>query len=174
MTDRLPEMATLFAASSLMAIGGANAVVPHLQQQTVEQHGWIADRVFADCFAIAQVVPGPSTLISTLLGYRIAGLPGALVATVAMTLPAMLLAFAVCALWLRTGHARWHVALEHGLSPIGVGLVAAAAMIVARAMDHGVGALAVSGGALAVLLLTRVNPLLVVLGGGVAGLILQL
>ena len=170
--DRLGQIASVFGLSSLLSIGGANTIVPHLQRQTVETHGWLTDRQFVDCFAIAQVVPGPNTLLATLLGYRASGLGGALVATLAMTLPAVLLAFVVCAAWLRSGHARWHVALEYGLAPIGVGLVAAAAVTVARAVDHGWTSWSLTLAALAALLATRANPLLVVLGGGVAGVLL--
>lgn len=170
MNDRLGQIAAVFSVSSLLSIGGANTIVPHLQAQTVQDHAWLSDRQFVDCFAIAQVTPGPNTLLATLLGYRAAGVSGAIVATLAMTLPAVLLAWIVSVFWMRTGKARWHAALEHGLAPLGVGLVAAAAVIVARAVDHSAGAWALTLAALAVLVATRVNPLIVVLAGGLAGL----
>lgn len=172
MTGRLPEIATVFGVSSLLSFGGANTIVPHLQEQTVVRNAWLTDRQFVDCFAIAQVTPGPNTLFATLLGYKAGGVLGALVATIAMTLPAVALAFLVTVFWQRTGKARWHHALEHGLAPLGVGLVAAAAVIVARAVDHDAKAWVLTLVALAALLATRINPLLVVLAGGCAGLLL--
>lgn len=170
MNDRLGQIAAVFGVSSLLSIGGANTIVPHLQEQTVHVHDWLNDRQFVDCFAIAQVTPGPNTLLATLLGYRAAGVWGAVVATLAMTLPAVLLAWIVSVFWLRTGKAKWHAALEHGLAPLGVGLVGAAAVVVARAVDHSVGAWALTLAALAALVATRINPLIVVLVGGVIGL----
>ena len=74
-------------------------------------------------------------------------------------------------LWLHSGNARWHVALEHGLAPIGVGLVAAAGLIVARTVDHGMLGWGVTIVAGAVLAATRLNPLLVIAAGGVTGLL---
>lgn len=172
MSARLDQLAWSFGLSSLLSVGGANAIVPHLQMEAVHDHAWMTTRQFVDCFAISQVTPGPNTLLATLLGYRAGGVPGALVATLAMTLPAVILAFVVGLLWQRTGKARWHHALEHGLAPLGIGLVTAAAFIVARAVDHTVAAWGITLVALAALVATRVNPLLVVLAGGLAGLLI--
>jgi chromate transporter len=169
---RLDELVMVFAMASILSFGGANTIVPQLQLATVHEHGWLTAAQFADCFAIAQVAPGPNTMIATLIGYQAAGLVGALLATVAMAVPSCVLAFGVTKLWLQSGHARWHVALEHGLAPIGVGLVAAAGVIVARAVDHGALAWGVTIAAAAVLAATRLNPLLVVAAGGLAGLAL--
>ena len=62
---------------SLFAIGGANAPCPEMHRLAVEVQGWMTDRQFADMFAIAQVTPGPNVIIVTLIGYHVAGLPGA-------------------------------------------------------------------------------------------------
>lgn len=169
LTTRIPEIAVAFGLASLLSFGGANTIVPQLQLTAVTDHGWLTDAQFADCFAISQVTPGPNTLLVTLIGFQAAGLPGALVATLAITLPSCLLAFAVTRLWLRTGHARWHNALELGLAPIGVGLVAAAGIIVARAVDHGPFGWGVTAAAAALLAMTKVNPLVIIAAGGITG-----
>lgn len=174
MSERLPEIGWVFALSSILSFGGANAIVPHLQEQTVATHHWLDDLQFVDCFAISQVTPGPNTLFATLLGYKAAGIAGAVLATLAITVPSAMLMYGVTVLWRRTGKARWHAALEHGLAPLGVGLVASAAVVVARGIDHGAGAWLVTVAALAALVATKVNPLLVVLAGGVAGLLIGL
>ena len=171
MNARLGDIASVFGLASILSFGGANTIVPQLQLSTVDTHHWLTAAQFADCFAIGQVTPGPNTMLVTLLGYQAAGLVGALVATLAMAVPSCLLAFVVTRLWLRSGHARWHVALEHGLAPIGVGLVAAAGLIVARTVDHGVLGWGVTIAAAALLAATRLNPLVVIAAGGVAGLL---
>ncbi len=172
MSDRLGAIASVFGLASILSFGGANTIVPQLQLATVDQHHWLSDAQFADCFAIGQVTPGPSTMLVTLLGYQAGGLGGAAVATLAMAIPSCILAWAVTRLWLQTGHARWHVALEHGLAPIGVGLIAAAGFIVARVVDHGAFGWGVTIAAAALLVATKLNPLLVIAGGGLAGLLL--
>ena len=73
-----------FAMLSLFAVGGANAAIPEMHRIAVEVMGWMTNRQFADMFAIAQLSPGPNVIIVTLIGYHVAGITGALVATVGM------------------------------------------------------------------------------------------
>ena len=84
-TGTLMTLAGYFALMSLFAIGGANSAVPEMQRVAVEVERWMTDRQFTDIFAIAQVTPGPNVIIVTLIGYHVAGLLGALVATLAMS-----------------------------------------------------------------------------------------
>ena len=90
------------------------------------------DRQFADMFAIAQVSPGPNVIIVTLIGYHVAGLAGAAVATAAMCGPTCLLAFFVARTWDRFKDARWRIAIQAGLVPVSLGLIAASAFVLAR------------------------------------------
>jgi chromate transporter len=86
-SDILTTIAVQFAIMSFLALGGANAVAPEIHRLTVEVHGWIDDRQFADMFAISQAAPGPNVMIVTLIGFHVAGFWGAVVATLAMCGP---------------------------------------------------------------------------------------
>ena len=90
----LATLALVCAGLSLLAVGGANALVPEFQR-VAAAYGWASADTFAGLFALAQAAPGPNMLIVTLLGLRAAGLAGAVVATVAFVAPAALLAVAV-------------------------------------------------------------------------------
>ena len=169
--SRLLEVCAVFGTASLLSVGGGNAIVPELQRQVVDRFAWLTARQFVDCFAISQVAPGPSTLLVTLLGYKADGLAGALMATVAMVAPAGLLVWLVARLWLKTRVSHWHIALQRGLAPIGVGLVAASGVVIALGIDKGIGGLAVTAAAAAVLLRTKLNPLAVVCAGGIVGVL---
>ena len=100
-------LAGYFALMSLFAIGGANSAVPEMQRLAVEVEGWMTARQFTDMFAIAQVTPGPNVIIVTLIGYHVAGLLGALVATLAMCGPDLVFAFYVGHVWERFKDAPW-------------------------------------------------------------------
>ncbi len=76
----LLTLAGNFALMSLFAMGGANAAFPEMYRLAVDVMHWMTDRQFADLYAIAQVTPGPNVIVVTLIGYRVAGLAGALVA----------------------------------------------------------------------------------------------
>jgi chromate transporter len=85
-------LAWTFALMSLFAVGGANAAIPEMHRIAVDVQHWLTDKQFADVFAISQMSPGPNVLIVTLIGYSVAGVAGALVATLAMCVPTAVLA----------------------------------------------------------------------------------
>ncbi|HEY5071279.1 MAG TPA: chromate transporter [Caulobacteraceae bacterium] len=148
-----------FAGLSLLAFGGANAVVPEIHRQSVSVHHWMSDRDFAALFALAQAAPGPNFLISTLVGWKAAGLAGALVATAAMCAPSCVLTYWVAKVWDRYRQTPWRIALGAGLAPVTVGLVSASAWLLARAADHGWCLALVTAATGLAAVFTRVNPL---------------
>jgi hypothetical protein len=79
-----------FGLMSLFAVGGANAAIPEMHRVAVDVQHWMTDKQFADVFAISQMSPGPNVLIVTLIGYAVAGVAGALVATLAMCVACLL------------------------------------------------------------------------------------
>jgi chromate transporter len=173
MKDDFGALATLagyFALMSLFAIGGANAAIPEMHRLVVEVERWMSERQFADIFALAQLTPGPNVIIVTLIGYRVAGLLGALVATAAMCGPTCVFAFYVGRVWERFKQAPWRVAVQRGLLPISIGLIFASAFVVARAAAHNWTALAVTLATALVSYMTRLNPLWIFAVAGLMGL----
>jgi chromate transporter len=148
-----------FATLSLLAFGGANAVIPEIHRQSVDIHHWMSDREFASLFALAQAAPGPNFLISTLVGWKAAGLAGALLATVAMCAPSCLLTYWVAKVWDRHRDAHWRVILAAGLAPVTVGLVSASAWLLAVAADRGMRLALVTAATALAAYFTRLNPL---------------
>jgi chromate transporter len=148
-----------FALLSLFAIGGANAAVPEMHRLAVEVMGWMDDRQFADMFAIAQIAPGPNVILVTLVGYHVAGLAGALVATAAMCGPTCVFAFFVARVWERFRDAKWRIVIQAGLVPVAIGLIAASAFVLARAADKTWVAALVTLVTAAIAYWSRLNPL---------------
>jgi chromate transporter len=166
----LAALAGHFALLSLFAIGGANATVPEMHRLAVDVQHWMTDRQFADLVAIAQVTPGPNVIIVTLIGYRVAGVLGALVATVAMCAPTSLFAYVVGRVFDRTNGAVWQTVVRRTLVPVAIGLIAATAIVVARAADTGWGTAATSLVSAAIFYWLRINPLWVFAVAALAGL----
>jgi chromate transporter len=152
-------LAVQFAMLSLLAFGGANAVIPEIHRQSVEIHHWMTDSDFTSLFAIAQAAPGPNFLITTLIGWKAAGLPGALVATAAMCAPSCLLTFWVVKFWDRHREAHWRAAVSAGVAPVTVGLIFSSASVLVRAADTGWRLAIVTAASAAVVYFTKLNPL---------------
>jgi chromate transporter len=165
----LLQLALLFGSLSLVAVGGANTVVPEMHRQAVEVGRWMSNAEFANLYAIVRAAPGPNMLIATMIGWRAAGFWGAVVATAAMCGPSCLLTYGVIRVWERYRHTRWRAAMEAGLAPLTVGLVLASGYILTRAADHDWRMLAVTAASAALTLFTRVNALWVLAGAGVLG-----
>jgi chromate transporter len=164
-------LAMTFGLMSLFAVGGANSAVPEMHRVAVDVHHWLTDKQFADVFAISQLSPGPNVLIVTLIGYAVAGLGGALVATVAMCLPTALLAYGVSRFLGRSSHARWPAIVQAALVPLSIGLMAASGLVLGLASDRTWVAALVTVGAAVTASLTRLNPLWLLAAGGFLGFI---
>jgi chromate transporter len=162
-------LAWTFGVMSLFAVGGANAALPEMHRVAVDVQHWLTDKQFADAFAISQLSPGPNVLIVTLIGYSVAGVAGALVATLAMCLPTALMAYGVSRVLTRSSHSRWPAIIQAALVPLSIGLMGASGYILARASDHTWVAAAVTIGAAVVASATRLNPFWLLLAGGCLG-----
>ncbi|WP_218578104.1 chromate transporter [Vineibacter terrae] len=157
--DLLLQMAVAFATLSLVSIGGANAVVPELHRQVVDQLGWMDGATFTQLFAIAQVAPGPNVLVVSLIGWHMAGPAGLAVATTAIMLPSSVLAFAAGRLVARWSHTRWIEIAKAGLVPVAVGLILASGVVMAQAADHDALGVMITVAAAGFIVLSDRNPL---------------
>lgn len=139
MIHNLLTLAGLFGELSLLAVGGGATVLPEMQRQVVNVHHWMSGADFAALFALAQASPGPNMLVTTLIGWRVAGLPGAIVATLGIVLPSSLLSYAVGDLWTRFRDRAWRRRVQSGITPVTVGLIMAAAVLLTEATSSSAG-----------------------------------
>ena len=169
MRTPLAWLALIFGQLSLLAVGGVNATLPEMQRQVVDVHGWMTARDFAALYALAQAAPGPNMLVSTLIGQRVAGAIGAVVATLAMIGPSSVLTWVSASAWHRFRAQPWRRRVQAGITPVTVGLVAAAAALLAAstAVSWRAGLLTLV--VAAAVLGTRVHPLLLLAAGGLLG-----
>ena len=158
-----------FGLMSLFAVGGANAAIPEMHRIAVDVQHWMTDKQFADAFAISQMSPGPNVLIVTLIGYTVAGVAGALVATLAMCVPTAVLAYCVSRLLTRSSHSRWPAIIQAALVPLSIGLMGASGLILALTSDRTWTGALVTAVSAVLAFATRLNPLWLLLAGGVFG-----
>jgi chromate transporter len=157
------------ALVSAISFGGIPSVLPDVRDFVVG-HGWVTDGEFANFFAIVQAVPGPNMiLMMSLIGWRVAGLAGAVACAIATSGPPCIMYFAGYRLWDRFRATRWQHTVRRGLAPVTVGLVVAGGYVIARAADNGWAAVALTGAAAGLLLVTRINPLWLLGAGAILG-----
>lgn len=165
----LVKLALFFGVLSFLTFGGVSSVVPEMQRYVVEENGWITATDFMQLFAVAQSAPGPNVLISSLVGFRVAGFAGSLVALAAICLPAGVLAWGVFELLDRYRASPWRSILQRALAPLVVGLIGAGGYIIATPGAPDWRLWLIAAGSAAAMVASRVNPLWIMAAGGVAG-----
>ncbi len=165
MMKQLWDLFTVFAPLSLVTIGGGQAVVADIQRQVVSVHHWMTDAQFVNTFAISRMAPGPGSLLVTLIGWQVAGFWGAIVATASIFGPTAFLIYGVAHLWTRYKGARWQIVLETGLRPVAAGMILAAVYVLLQALDGGWLAQAIAFASTAVLMASRMSPLILLAAG---------
>jgi chromate transporter len=164
------ELFLEFALLSLVAFGGATALLPEMHRVVVENHHWLDDTTFTHLYAIAQAAPGPNVLVVTLIGWEIAGLAGALAATLAMCLPMSVLIYLLIDRWDSFSGKRWQKAVSLGVAPLAVGLIFSGATLIAQAAQFGWAAWAVAAATVVANLRSKLHPLWYIAVGAALGL----
>ena len=168
----LLDLVLWFALLSLLSFGGISSIMPEFQRVIVETNHWVTAVEFTQLFALSQAAPGPNVLITSLIGWQVAGMLGALAALAAMTLPASVLAWHVSGVWERFKDAPWRATVQRALLPVTVGLVLSGGYVLGTPLGlHWQNAL-IMGASAATLVATRLNPLWLLAGGGALGYIL--
>jgi chromate transporter len=158
-----------FAVLSLLAIGGIGTILPDLQRYVVEANHWLTAKQFADAYALGQAAPGPNMMFVTLLGWQLAGLPGAIATTAAIICPPILLTLWVTRVDTRNPEAPLGRAIRSALAPITVGLMLSSGWILMNTADSDWRGYALTVLTVAVVLRTKLNLVWLILAGAVAG-----
>ena len=163
------SLVTHIALLAIISFGGVPGVLPDLREFVVNANGWLTDRDFANCFAIVQAVPGPNMiLMMSFIGWQVGGFPVAVAGALVTFVPPCALAYTAFGFWDRFRDAAWQQQVRRGLAPVTIGLIVAGGYVMART-GSGWASLAVTAAAVALMLATRINPLLLVAAGGALG-----
>jgi chromate transporter len=166
----LLTIGAVFLKAGAFLYGSGYVLVAFLEGDLVERLGWLTDAQLIDAVAIGQVTPGPLFTTATFIGYVLAGVPGAVVATVAIFLPAFVIVALVGPWVSRVRDRPITSALLDGVNASAIGLMAAVSIeLGVTAIRDPLTALIGLSAAL-VLILWRVPSVLLVLAGGAAGL----
>ena len=155
--------------------GGGPSMVPLIKEEVVNLNNWIDTTEFVDMIAIGNALPGPiATKLSAVIGNRVAGLPGAIAASIGIALPsiiALLLLLKFVAHVSKNPHVQ---SMLKGLRPVVVALLAFTAYDMAPDSLTGALTWVIGVAALALMVFTKIHPALLVVAGALAGVVLRL
>lgn len=125
------ELFWCFLKIGLFSFGGGYAAMPLIRDQVVNDHGWLSMREFTDLITISQMTPGPIAInSSTFVGIKIAGVPGALAATLGCVLPSCVIVMLIAKLYLRYRDMSMLQGVLNSLRPAVVAMIASAGISV--------------------------------------------
>lgn len=128
----LLQMTLVFLRVGTLVFGGGMVMIPMLEQDVVVQHQWLTHTEFVDAVALGQMTPGPLLVTATFIGYKVAGVPGAMIATVAIFLPSLLMTVLLARQLGRIRGNRYVRGFLKGVNVAVVGLILAAAVSIAQ------------------------------------------
>ncbi|RIX50076.1 chromate transporter [Paenibacillus nanensis] len=173
------ELFITFLKIGIVSFGGGYAVIPLIEYE-VSSHGWLNASEYEDAISIAGMAPGPiATNSATLIGYKTAGLGGALMSTIGMILPSLLAVILLAAVFYRLKWSIWFRSTFYGLRPIVTGLILYAAIHFGF-LNGKEGAitwatcatLAICAGSLYAMYKYKLHPIAVIAASGAVGIIL--
>lgn len=167
-----------FLQIGLFSFGGGYAALPLIQQQVVAKNGWLSMGEFTDLLTISQMTPGPIAVNgATFVGMQIAGIPGAIAATLGCILPSFIIVLLLAVFYKKYGKSKLLQGALAGLRPVVVVLIATAGIDILKLVFRtdaevnfvGIGLFAA---ALFALRKWKLNPVLIMIISGIAGIIL--
>jgi chromate transporter len=168
----LARLGWFFLKVGAVLYGGGYVLFAFVDQGLVRDHHWLTQQQLLDAIAIGQFTPGPVLSTATFIGYILGGAWGAVVATVAIFLPSFFYVAALGPILPRLRRSPWMAAFLDSVNVCAVALMAGVTIILAGDALRAWPMWAIALTALAVLWRWKINPAWVVLGGGLAGLVL--
>jgi chromate transporter len=169
------DLVSTFSALSVCAFGGEETILPCIQRASVSHHNWMDKKEFLDLFSLSFIIPGPSMLAS-LIGLKACmpfgqqwALVGALIAMLALFVPSMAVILAAAHSWDWLQSWRWRPSVGKALIIIASGALAAAFMFITESAVQSSPYALIALGCALLILLTDLNPVLIILLSGVAG-----
>ena len=184
--SKTKELFTTFFKIGSFTFGGGYAMVALLEHEFVEQKQWVSREEFLDMVAIAESTPGPIGVnMATYVGFITCGIPGAIISTLGLVTPSVIVILIIAAFLKAFRHNRYVEAAFYGLRPASTAMVAAAGLSVVAItlLNTGAAGLAiVNWKALAlaavILVLTRwvkptkgLHPIVFILASAVVGVV---
>ena len=167
----LAQIALFFLRVGAVLYGGGYVLLAFLDHGLVQQHAWLTQRQLLDAIAIGQFTPGPVFSTATFIGYLLAGVPGAAVATVGIFLPSFFYVALLAPVLFRLRESAWIAAFLDAVNVCALALMSGVTFRLAVDALRLWPSWVIGAVALAVLLRWKVNPAWIILAGGIAGLL---
>jgi chromate transporter len=165
------EFGGFFFKVGAFTFGGGLSMLAFMQEQVVNQFGWLTPQEFIDGLALGQLTPGPILMLAAFIGFKLAGVTGAAVAGSAIFFPSFLMMLSVLPLLRKLKDLQWLRAFMRGVGPAVIGALAVSLVQMAPHAAPDVFTCFLLALTIVIILLRNVGPLRMMAGGAVIGLL---
>jgi chromate transporter len=165
------DLGVFFFKVGALTFGGGLTMIAFIQDQVVHQLQWLTPQEFIDGLALGQFTPGPILMVAAYVGYKVAGITGAVVAAAAIFLPSFILMLSVLTMFERVRTLVWTRAAMKGVGPAVIGVLAVSLIQMAPHALPDPFAVAMFLGTLIALLGWRIGVIKLMMAGAVLGVL---
>ncbi len=167
----LLKLSWVFLKIGTFCFGGGIVIIPMVERDVVTNYGWLTQAEFLDAVTLSQITPGPVVISATFIGYKVSGVLGAIVATVSVILPSFVMICLATEAIKRFRHNKTLSGFFRGARIAVIGMILDVGIRMGRSSLIDVKTLVIAGVSILVLFKYKLNPIWILLGAGVVGLL---
>ncbi len=165
------DIGSFFFMVGAFSFGGGLTMIAFIQEQVVNQYHWLTHQEFIDGLALGQLTPGPVLMVSAYVGYKLAGVAGAVVGAAGIFLPSFILMLSILPAFERARKLLWAKAAMKGIGPAVIGVLGVSLFQLApHALPDPI-AIAIMIGTVAAMLAWRIGAIKLMVAGAVVGVL---
>jgi len=172
MISTLFKLSWVFLKIGAFTFGGGIVIIPMVQNEVVFKYGWLTQAEFVDAVTLGQVTPGPIIISATFIGYKACGILGAVVATASVILPSFVMICLATEAIKRFRENKMLANFLRGARVAVIGMVFDAAVCLGRTSLVDIKTVLIAAASIICLFKYKLNPIWVLLGAGVVGLLM--
>ncbi len=163
------DVGAFFFKVGTFTFGGGLSMLAFMQEQVVDQFGWLTPQEFVDGLALGQLTPGPILMLAAFIGYKLFGVLGAVVAAGAIFLPSFVMVLSILPLLRRMKDLPWLKAFMRGVAPAVIGALGVSVVQMAPYAAPDIFTWGLLGGTITIALFSKLGPLPLMAGGAALG-----
>jgi len=171
MINTLFKLSWVFLKIGTFTFGGGIVIIPMIENEVVNNYSWLTKAEFIDAVTLGQITPGPVIISATFIGYKVCGIVGAIIATASVILPSFIM---ICLATEAIKKFRENKILANflrGARVAVIGMVFDAGVSIGRSSLVDLKTVLIASASIICLFKYKINPIWVLLGAGIVGLV---
>jgi len=169
--DILLKLFWVFLKIGTFSFGGGMVIIPLVENEVVMKYGWLTKREFIDAVTLGQITPGPVVISATFIGYKVYGILGAIVSTASVILPSFVMICLATQAIKKFQENKLLANFFRGARVAVIGMILQAGLSIGKSSLIDFKTIFIAGIALISLLKYKLNPIWILLGAGIVGLV---